>query len=104
MLVTSLYEVYHYSGDDPRHWFTVQADQITVRSADYVKVAEVEAENLDQVFLLTNTIDHDWQENDHVTPARPGQSERSTSTGDVIVMGDQAWIVESAGFSAVTFA
>jgi hypothetical protein len=98
------YQVYHYAGDDPRHWFTVQADHITVRRADYVKVAEVEAEHLDEVFRLTNTIDYDWQENEHVTATRPGQPERSTSVGDVIVLGDHAWIVDSAGFSEVTFA
>ncbi len=98
------YEVYHYIGDDPRSWFTVQADQITVKRADYVKVAVVQGENLDEVFRLTNTIDYDWQENEHVTPARPGQPERSTSVGDVIVLGDQAWMVDSAGFSEVTFA
>jgi hypothetical protein len=101
--MVKIYEVYHYIGDDPRHWFTVQADQITVRRADYVKVAEVEAQTLDEAYFLTNTIDHDWQENDHVTAARPGQPERSTSVGDVIVLGDHAWMVDSAGFSEVTF-
>ena len=101
--MSNTYEVYHYIGDDPRHWFTIQADHITVRRADYVKVAEVLAENLDEVFRLTNTIDHDWQENEHVTPARPSQPERSTSVGDVIVLGDQAWMVDSASFSEVTF-
>ncbi len=101
--MVNTFKVYHYVGDDPRHWFTIQSDHITVRRADYVKVAEVEAENLDEVFRLTNTIDHDWQENEHVTPARPDQAERSTSTGDVIVLGDQAWMVDSAGFSEVTF-
>jgi hypothetical protein len=98
------YKVYHYIGDDPFHWLTVQGDHITIKRADYIKVAEVEAQDLDEVFRLTNTIDHDWQENEHVTATRPGQPERSTSVGDVIVLGHQAWIVASAGFREATFA
>ncbi len=97
------HEVYHYVGDDPGRWLTMQADPLIVRRADYVKFAEVEAENLDEVFRLMNTIDHDWQENACMSAMRPGQPERSTSVGSVIVLVDQAWMVDSAGFSEVTF-
>ncbi len=95
--------VYHYTDTDPLHWFSVQQTHITLRRADYVKVAEVQAENLNEVFRLTNTIEQDWQQNPQVTPAQPGTPQRSTSVGDVIVLGEHAWIVDHMGFVEITF-
>ncbi len=96
------YEVYHYT-DIAHDWFSVQEGHITVRRADYVKVAEVQAENLNEVFRLTNTIERDWQQNPNVTPAQPDTPQRSTSVGDVIVLVSQAWIVDHMGFAEITF-
>lgn len=51
----------------------------------YVKVAEVEAEDLGRVWTLTNSVERPWTENAEVVPERPGARLRSTSIGDVVV-------------------
>jgi len=57
----------------------------TVDIYDFQKVAHVLAENLDEVFELTNHIDHDWTKNENVfvNPHLINQP-RSTSVGDLI--------------------
>lgn len=66
----------------------------------YVKVAEVVATSLDEVFGLTNHVGGNWQDNVEVKVLTAGPL-RSTSVGDVIVPGDDAWLVEPAGFTAI---
>jgi hypothetical protein len=76
------YAVYHATdlyamiAPQPEHWHTD-------RSRHYTHVADVEAQ-LEQVFALTNHIDHSWTENLEVVwhTAAPV---RSTSVGDVII-------------------
>jgi hypothetical protein len=51
---------------------------------DYAKVAVVETESVDDVFGLTNHIDHDWTLNPQVVEVVPG-GQRPTSVGDVVV-------------------
>ncbi len=68
----------------------------------FTPVALVEAEDLDEVFRLTNTIDHPWWENPHVQLIRPWKRHRSTSVGDVIVQSTQAWLVQPFGFEPIT--
>jgi hypothetical protein len=68
------------------------------RSGSYTHVADVVAP-LEQVFALTNHIDHDWTSNLEVVWHAPGASLRSTSVGDVIldVESGQAWMIMPIG-------
>jgi hypothetical protein len=98
------YEVYHYDDNDPKHWFTINNNHITVKKADYTKVADVEALGLEEAFEFTNHSDRNWQESSYVTPTYPGRPERSTTIGDVIVVEGQAWMVAAfVAFIEVTF-
>ena len=91
------YAVYH--AHDPfamvapqaAHWFREQ-------SRHYTHVADVEAP-LEQVFALTNHIDHPWTSNPEVVWHSTAEAVRSTSVGDVIVSQEsgQAWLVLSTG-------
>jgi len=64
---------------------------------DYELAAEVEAEDLEVAFFLTNSIDHSWHKNEGAKPT--GASARSTSTGDVVVDdNDKAWMCEMVGW------
>lgn len=53
----------------------------------YHVVAEVEADTLDQVFPLTNHIDHDWRDNPGVIRVHTPRV-RSTSVGDLVFAPD----------------
>ncbi len=68
------------------------------RSRSYTHVADVVAP-LEQVFALTNHIDHSWTNNPEVTWHITTTLLRSTSVGDVIVSSDsgQAWLVMPIG-------
>lgn len=74
------------------------------RGLCYTKVAEVEASDLEYAYILTN---HDsrsegaWQKYPGVTVHAHGP-QRSTSKGDVIVQGSDAWVVDSgSSFTAL---
>lgn len=56
---------------------------------------------LEQVFQLTNHIDHDWKTNPKVLMGTGLPSVRSTSVGDIIVSenGVDIWMVASFGFT-----
>ncbi len=68
------------------------------RSRYYTHVADVVAP-LEQVFALTNHIDHSWASNPEVVWHLTTTLLRSTSAGDVIVSyeTDQAWLVMPIG-------
>ncbi len=91
------YAVYHANdlhemvAPQATHWFTD-------RSRHYTHVADVEAP-LEQVFALTNHIDHPWTGNPQVVWYTTDAPVRSTSVGDVIVSleSGQAWLVTPAG-------
>jgi len=53
--------------------------------ANFELVALVECSQLEDVFYLTNHVDHSWWENEGVTAVKKG---RSTSVGDVVVTED----------------
>lgn len=53
--------------------------------ANFELVAEVECGALEDVFYLTNHVDHAWWENEGVTCVKQS---RSTSVGDVVVTED----------------
>ncbi len=72
------------------------------RARFYQLVALVEADSLEEVFRLTNHIDHDWRENALVKTMSPNPT-RSTSVGDVIVQDDKAWLVDRTGFRRIVW-
>src|SRR5260221_9396973 len=91
------YAVYH--AHDPFAMVTPQAAHwFRERSRHYTHVADVEAP-LEQVFALTNHIDHPWTGNPQVVWYTTDAPVRSTSVGDVIVSleSGQAWLVTPAG-------
>ncbi len=91
------YAVYH--ANDLFAIPTVQASHWHEdRSRYYTHVANVEAP-LEQVFALTNHIDHSWTSNPQVVWHVTTAPLRSTSVGDVIVSCEngQAWLVMPIG-------
>lgn len=62
----------------------------------YKKVAEVESEDLEKAFELTNHIDKEWQSNKEVTAF--SNKARSTSVGDLCVKNNEVFLVSSIGF------
>ncbi len=68
------------------------------RSRSYTHVADVVA-SLEQVFALTNHIDHSWTSNPQVVWHVTTAPLRSTSVGDVIVSYEngQAWLIMPIG-------
>lgn len=63
------------------------------------KVAEIEINDLETAFELTNHIDKPWTENDKVTPLV--SNPRSTSAGDVMEIDGQFYFVASTGFTKI---
>src|SRR6266566_7366231 len=91
------YAVYH--ANDLHEMVTPQATHwFTDRSRHYTHVADVEAP-LEQVFALTNHIDHSWTSNPQVVWYATAAPLRSTSVGDVIVSCEsgQAWLIMPIG-------
>lgn len=67
---------------------------------DLTKVAEVDTNDPETAFRLTNNIEHSWTRNGGVTPlvSRP----RSTSVGDVMEIDNESYIVvTSLGFKEI---
>lgn len=89
-----LFTVYHAVNSD----FGMSEPQ-AFNAINFRKVAEVECEDLNQVYLLTNSIEYHWGDNEGVKMTGPRT--RSTSIGDVIASVDEckAWRVASTGFS-----
>ena len=91
------YAVYH--ANDLLAMLMPQASSLSEdRSRSYTHVADVVAP-LEQVFALTNHIDHDWTCNPEVVWHTTRAPLRSTSVGDVIVAYDsgQAWLILPIG-------
>lgn len=68
----------------------------------YVHVADVEVEfcslnslMLGRAFQLTNHIDQEWWLNEDVTLVKES---RSTSVGDILIIGNETYIVEPVGY------
>jgi hypothetical protein len=91
------YAVYH--ANDLLAMITPQASSwYEDRSSNYTHVADVVAP-LEQVFALTNHIDHAWTSNPEVVWHATDAPLRSSSVGDVIVAYEsgQAWLVLPIG-------
>lgn len=97
------YEVFHFEGSgDPEDRYRRFTEDAFARwpSADYVKVADVTARNLNDAYRLTNTIDHPWWENVGVELAPGLRGARSLSVGDILRSADGCVFgVASVGFT-----
>jgi hypothetical protein len=66
---------------------------------DYDVAGEVDTDNLDEVYELTNTITGPWWENAGVKNAKPT---RSTSVGDIVVTSkDVVFLVLPVGWQEI---
>lgn len=93
------FQVFHYIGEFAP--FSERAFRSWLIGQRYVKVADVQAVSLGEVFELTNSIYRPWNENPQVTmaPAYQGGA-RSTSVGDIIALpGGELRGVASVGFA-----
>lgn len=69
------------------------------KKGDFVLVATVATQSLDEAFERTNSLDCPWQENEDVTIAPSGERARSTSVGDVMQLADGTYmLVAPVGF------
>jgi len=63
------------------------------------KVAEVDTEDLNTAYYLTNNIDDNWTQNPSLKVK--GDSYRSTSVGDVLFKDGKYYTVEVLGFKEI---
>ena len=72
---------------------------------ELVAVVDVEGPGdacLDKAYELTNNIDTNWTQNDGVVYCGPyDDGHRSTSPGDVIVIDNNIWRCENAGWTPI---
>jgi hypothetical protein len=68
-------------------------------SKDLTLVAEVQTDDLEDAFRLTNHIEYDWWKNPEVIPCT--DPTRSTSVGDLMEKDGKFFIVASCGFREV---
>ena len=64
-------------------------------------VAEVDTNDLDEAYRLTNNITNSWIINKGVK-AVEGVQHRSTSVGDLLECNGKSYVVESVGFRELT--
>jgi len=55
-------------------------------------------EKLEEAFMLTNSIDNAWWDNKEVTAMFPEKTCRSTSVGDMMLVGNMKYKYESTGW------
>ena len=67
-------------------------------------VAQVQADGLERVFVLTNHQEESWTSHQEITWHATDAAVRSTSIGDVIVATQtgQVWLVMPSGFSEIS--
>jgi len=58
-------------------------------------------EKLEKAFMLTNSINDAWWNNEGVTPMFGDKGCRSTSVGDMILIGTEKYKCDSMGWSLV---
>ena len=72
----------------------------TVAFVEVPKSATVN-QKLELAFRLTNSIEYAWWENEEVTPMFPEQGCRSTSVGDMVLVGTEKYVCASIGWKKV---
>jgi hypothetical protein len=58
-------------------------------------------EKLEIAFTKTNSINDAWWSNEDVTPMFPDEACRSTSTGDMVLVGNEKYKCEMSGWSKI---
>jgi len=53
---------------------------------------------LERAFMLTNTIDNAWWNNKNVSKMFDGKTCRSTSIGDMVLVGNEKYVCEDSGW------
>jgi hypothetical protein len=76
--------------DSPRTVAFVEVD----KSASVEKKCEI-------AFLKTNSINDAWWKNEGVTPMFPDKACRSTSTGDMVLIGTDKYKCEMSGWTKI---
>ena len=54
-----------------------------------------------RLYILTNSVEDAWWNNEGVTPMFDGKGCRSTSVGDMVLIGKEKYKCESMGWSKV---
>ena len=60
-----------------------------------------DTDKLEKAFMLTNSISDAWWKNEGVTPMFPDASCRSTSVGDMVLIGKTKYKCDSFGWSKI---
>jgi len=68
--------------------------------SEYELVATVESAGIEDVFRITNHIDHDWTKNPEVIELFHNRP-RSTSVGDVVVVDEKAHYCDMVGWKEI---
>ena len=96
--------VYHQTNRLHMFW---EIDASEVVMADFERDAHVDIpvdmlvdEALEYVFEKTNSIHNNWYENVNGVRSLKGPT-RSTSTGDIIMLNGQKYMVKSFGFKSI---
>jgi len=55
-------------------------------------------DKLERAFMLTNTIDNAWWNNKNVSKMFDGKTCRSTSVGDMVLVGNEKYVCEDSGW------
>ena len=79
------------------NFFSAVAEQVEELKANDL-VAEVNTNDLETAYMLTNHIDEDWYTHPDVKCIRQS---RSTSVGDFMVKDGRWWVVDGIGFKRV---
>ena len=74
----------------------------TVAIIDLPKTLSTD-EMLEKAFMLTNSIESAWWTNKDVTKMFNGKSCRSTSVGDMVLIGTEKYKCEAAGWSKLAW-
>lgn len=95
----------HFAEESQRHLaamlFNYTSKFTHVGTVEVHPVCETADDKLNFAFERTNHIDQDWGLNESVTTHTPER--RSTSVGDVLVMGNEVYLVAPVGFAFVMF-
>ena len=97
-----VYQVWHAVNPNWDYPWRGKAPQWPAEYAMVARVEDTEADDVDDVYRLTNSIDDYWGYNKGVFPQ--GGPHRSTSMGDVVVLpdGETAMRCERCGWAVVS--
>ena len=73
---------------------------VTVAFVDVEKTLS-DVDKAEKAFMLTNSINDAWWNNKDVTKMFPNKTCRSTSTGDMVLIGTKKYLCEPVGWKEV---